>query len=142
MIDLLRAKSLLYSDNYTCVLCRGDVTYTSSCRGIKPLREWFEGGYNLLGFTAADKVVGKASAFIYVLMEVKAVYAHVIGRAALEVLTYYGITVEYDELVDNIRNRRGDGICPFEEAVLDVDVTAPHIAYKVICEKFRKMNLE
>ena len=36
-------------------------------------------------------------------------------------LLRYGIAVQYDVLVDRIQNRRGDGLCPMESAVWDVD---------------------
>lgn len=140
MKDLIKAKSLLESGNYTCVLCHGEECFTSTQRGIAPLMDWFDRPYDYREFCAADKVVGKATAYLYALMYVKAVYARVISVAALEVLDYFGIAVEYDELVDNIRNRLGDGDCPFEKAVADVSIAAPHIAYAIICEKMGKYN--
>jgi hypothetical protein len=33
----------------------------------------------------------------------------------------YGIVAEYETLADYIVNRSGDGICPMEEAVIDID---------------------
>ena len=35
--NLLNARSLLESGNYTCVLCRGDTVYTTTQRGVAPL---------------------------------------------------------------------------------------------------------
>lgn len=139
MKDLTKAKEVLRSDGYTCVMCRENKVYTSDKRGVKPLVFWLEAGEKLQGFSAADKVVGKATAFLYVLHKVTSVYAHVISKSAFKVLTEHGISVEFDELADNIVNRRGDGICPFEAAV--EDVSEPELAYEVIRMKMREMNI-
>lgn len=137
--DLNQAKEILSAREYTCVMCRGDEVYTSTQRGVKPLVVWLESGKDLKGFCAADRVVGKATAFLYVLHGVKAVYAHVISRSALQVLTEHHIETEYRTRVDHIINRQGNGICPFEAAVLDV--VAPDAAYKTIRKKMKEMNI-
>lgn len=137
MKDFKKAKETLFSGGYTCVLCREEEIHTTMLRGVKPLIAWCESKQNFSGYSAADKVVGKATAFLYVLLGVKAVYAGVISRAALQVLSAHSIETEYDELVDNIINRQGDGICPFESAVLDID--DPTIAYNAIRNKMKEM---
>ena len=91
MNDLERAKSILQSGSYTCVLCQGDNLHTSQHRGVRPLLELLE--TDVTGFCAAVKVVGKATAFLYCLLKVKAVHAQVISLAALQVLQEGGITV-------------------------------------------------
>ncbi len=139
MNDLTSAREILDSGDFTCVLCRGDEVETSHDRGVRPLVLRIERGEKLSNFCAADKVVGRATAFLYVILDIKAVYARVISRAALRVLNMYGITTEYGELVDNIFNRSGDGICPFESAVLDID--DPTLAYSAILEKMKEMNI-
>lgn len=139
MKDLNKAKETLFSGEYTCVVCREDAVFTSVRRGVAPLVAWMERGACFEDHCAADKVVGKATAFLYVLLGVKAVYARVISRSAVQVLMDYDISVEYDELVENIINRKGDGICPFEAAVLDVN--EPKEAYKIIREKMKEMNI-
>ena len=139
MTDLDRAKSTLRAGAYTCVLCRGEVSHSSSLRGVKPLVLWRERGTELSDFSAADKVVGKATAFLYVLHRVRAVYAAVISRGALAVLRENGITVEYGELVEHIINRAGDGTCPFEAAVAGA-VDAGD-AYSIILSKMAELGI-
>ena len=117
MHDLKTARSLLEKENYTCVLCRGDDTVTDSRRGVKPLLELLESGRTFAGYSAADKVVGKAAAFLYCLLGVTALHAGVISQPALAVLENAGITVRYDTLVPAIRNRTNTGFCPMETAV-------------------------
>ena len=139
MTDLERAKCRLLQGGFTCVLRKGPAEYTSLTRGVKPLVLWLEDGTDLSGFSAADKVVGKATAFLYVLAGVSALYAAVISESALEVLQHHGIRTEYGEKTTHIINRTGDGICPFESAVLQVD--SAEAAYTVIREKMTQMHL-
>ena len=120
MADLEQAIKLLQDGCYTCVLWGEDRVYTSSSRGVKPLVQWLRSGLNGAGFFAADRVVGKATAFLYVLLGVQAVYAHVISRSALDVLRQFGIDARYGTLVHHIINRKGDGMCPVEAAVTGI----------------------
>ena len=119
MNDLERAKSLLQSGGYTCVLCKDDTVHTSFHRGVRPLLELLE--TDVSGFYAADKVVGKATALLYRLLNVKAVHAQVISQAALQVLQNSPIAVSWDRQVDYIKNRTGDGRCPMEQATEGID---------------------
>lgn len=120
MHDLESARSLLERGNYTCVLCRDGSTVTDSRRGVRPLLELLDSETDFHGYTAADKVVGKAAAFLYCLLGVKALYAGVISQPALSVLEGAGITVRYGTFVPAIRNRAGDGFCPMETAVWEL----------------------
>ena len=119
--DLEAAREKLKTGAYTCVACKGDVTYTATERGVKPLLCWLDQGIDLSDFCAADRVVGRATAFLYCLLGVKAVYARVISTPAAQVLRENGIAVFYDREVPGIINRKGDGPCPFENAVLRID---------------------
>lgn len=115
--DLEKAIDILQKEPYTCVLCKDDIVYTCDKRGVKPLIEWIDCGLDLKGFSAADKVVGNAAAFLYVILGVKEVYAHVMSEAAVSTLEKYGVQVQYNKLVEYIVNRAGTGKCPMEEAV-------------------------
>ena len=119
-IDLTNARHLLDTGDYTCVLCRKDVYHTATERGVKPLLHWLDDGLDTAGFSAADRVVGRATAFLYCLLGVKAVYARVMSRPAMEVLEVNGITAKAGQLVDGIINRKGTGPCPFEAAVMHI----------------------
>lgn len=134
------AKNLLESGGYTCVITDGNTVLTSTQRGVKPLVQFLESGRDLAGFSAADKVVGRATAYLYVLLGVKNLYAQVVSRPALAVLQENGIDTRYGNLVPNIINRKGDGICPFEAAVMDI--TDPQNAYAAIRRKMQEMNIQ
>ena len=79
---------------------------------------------------AADKVVGKAAAFLYVRLGVTHVYAPVMSEPARAVLTAHGIEAAWDTCPPAIRNRAGDGYCPMERAVWDL--TDPAEAEKAV----------
>lgn len=115
--DLTKAMEQLQEGQYTCVLCRGDIMYFSRERGVKPLLDWLDSGIDTKSFSAADKVVGKAAAFLYVLLGVKEIYAHVISQTAMSVFKENHISFQYDISTDHIINRQGTGSCPMEEAV-------------------------
>ena len=130
--DLQTARQLLGNGNYTCVLCREDVTHTSTRRGVAPLLHWLDEGTDLRGFSAADRVVGRATAFLYHLLGIREVYARVMSRPALEVLQQYGIAASWETLVDAIENRQKTGPCPMEYATRNC--TAPEDALTAIRE--------
>lgn len=125
---------------YTCVLGREGTLYTSKERGVKPLLEWIAQGVCLEGFSAADKVVGKATAFLYVLAGVRQVYAPVMSEAAMQVFVRYGIQTEADQIVPAIRNRSNTGLCPMETAVSECET--PEDAYKIILEKLKELSIK
>ena len=58
----------------------------------------------------------------------------------MAVLQENGIDAQYGNLVPNIINRKGDGICPFEAAVMDI--TESQKAYAAIRQKMLEMNIQ
>lgn len=134
--DLLRARQLLEDGSYTCVLCHGQHIYTSTERGVRPLLELPQNDYR--GFSAADKVIGKATAFLYVNLGVRAVYTPIISEAALRILTNNRVAVQYDLTVPAIFNRSRTGFCPMETAVRDIEDL--NGALQAIRDTFARMN--
>lgn len=128
MTDLERAKAVLSQSSYTCVLCKADTVYKSERRGVAPLLQWLDGGVDVRGFAAADRVVGKATAYLYCLMGVKTVYAGVMSASAAKVLEAYGIPASWDCLTDGIMNRQKDGLCPMEAATWDCNTPQEALA--------------
>lgn len=136
--DLTEAINILNSNECTCVLCKENAVYMSTERGVKPLLDWLDNGTDLQGFSAADKVVGKAAAFLYVLLGVKEVYARVMSEGAICVLNDSGISAKYDTSAKNIINRAGTGNCPMEEAV--GELSSPLEALKAVRLKLMQLN--
>jgi len=132
-------REMLDTQGYTCVLRKDDQIYTATERGVKPLVRFLTQGPDLRGCQAADKVVGKATAYLYVLLGAREVYAHVVSRSAAQVLQDHGIAASWGTLAENIINRQGTGICPFEEAVLDIHT--PEEALTAIRAKMEMMNI-
>lgn len=119
--QLEKAKQLLKQEQFTCVLIKDGNVYSSRQRGIQPLLSCYKEKKMELGCSAADKVVGKAAAFFYVLLGTKELYADVISKPALEVLEKAGIPVSFGKMVPAIVNRTGDGFCPMETAVWELE---------------------
>ena len=110
----------LKNESLTLVIEHDGEIYTSTERGVKPLLLLIESCGTLGGAIAADKVVGKAAAFLYLKLEVSEIYADVISTHALALLRENGVKVSVGEEALAIRNRRGDGFCPMETAVMDI----------------------
>ncbi len=137
-VNLEKAKMLLNINDHTCVLSDGQTILTDKRRGVRPLLDILESRRNVSDFSAADKVVGKAAAFLYCLLGVKYLYARVISQSALDVLVNAQVCVEYDQLVPAIRNRTNDGFCPMEQAVWNI--TDPASALLAIYDTLSKLN--
>lgn len=120
MTDLDRAKEYLLQ-GYTCVLVKGEDILTSQKAGIAPMIDFLNEGVDMQNFSVADKIVGRAAAFLFVKAKISAVYGEVLSRGAKKVLEDHGISCEYGELVDNIINRKKTGICPMEETVQNAE---------------------
>lgn len=119
MTDLEKAVKAL--DGHTIALCKGENIITSDKKGISPMIGFIDDGANLRGYSAADLVVGKAAAMLFVKAGIKEVFAKNLSKSGKEYLERHGITVKYDVLTDKILNRSGDGICPMECAVSDTE---------------------
>lgn len=128
--DTQKAKKYLQAHGLTCVLCRGEELVTSDRRGVQPLLELLDSGRDLRGFCAADKVVGRATAFLYCLLGVRAVWARTLSIPAIRVLVSHGISVAGEDVVLGIRNRTDTGPCPMEEATQTTE--DPHQALLAI----------
>lgn len=121
MNDIEKAKKLLSDGNFTCVLCKGDAAYTSTGKGVSPMLTFLENGTELRGFSAADKIVGKAAAMLFVCAGVTEVFAEVMSVGARDYLKSRGVACSCEILTEKIINRKGDGLCPMELAVANID---------------------
>ena len=133
--DLEQAKALLENnEEYTCTACRAGESFASEEHGVRPLMRWLNEGTDLSGASAADRIVGKAAAFLYVLLGVRTVYAPLMSVPARETLCAHGIE---DTVVPAIRNRTDTGFCPMESAVWDI--SDPHEAKAALERKISEM---
>lgn len=119
MSTLEAAITLLREGAHTCILCRNELTLTSEKRGISPLLEHWESG-RLKDAVVADKIIGKAAAMLLILGGARGVYGEVMSETAHGLLLAAGIETAFGTLAPYIINRRGDGLCPMEQAVLEI----------------------
>ena len=137
---LEEAKRFLEDGGYTCVLIQQEKIFQSQKRGVQPLLELLDTDPHWEGAVAADRVVGKAAAFLYVLLQVKAVWAGVISEPAKAVFQEAGIFCAAEQTVPAIRNRANTGFCPMESAVKEM--RDPWIAREVLKETMRRLQTQ
>lgn len=140
-----QAKELLaQKEENTCAIVwkadAGKEPYVSEYKGIRPIMELLKKGESLKGAFIADKVIGKAAAFLMVYGGAVSVYARVISGAAKDIFSKAGICCEFEKEVPYIINRAGDGKCPMESAVWDVEDAAE--AYHILKRKLEEMKAE
>ena len=138
MDDLRTAK--LGLGGHTLCLVRNGEKLTHDGRGVSPMAEFISSGRDLSGYSAADLVVGRAAAMLFVLAGIKSVYAVVISRGGLDYLKERGVTVEYGIVTDVIMNRLGTDRCPMEKAV--EGITDPQKGYEAILKALEEMKKE
>ncbi len=113
------------------MIVNGGGTLTYNEHGIKTLLSLQSG--SLTGSFVADKIVGKAAAMLLVRGGAIEVYAEIISEPALEVFKKHRVICLYGTLVPNIINRDKTGVCPMEQAVLNVGDIGR--AYEILVEK-------
>lgn len=115
---LLQPADLLHQGGHSLVLRNGEVR-TYGRRGVADVLDvLLHDAAFLRGASAADKVVGKGAAALFILGGVKELHADVISKPALCLLQTAPIGLSYGKVVPNIINRRGDSICPVERLCL------------------------
>ena len=114
----INAVALLKKEGYTLILYNESEYRTERARGVAPLLSLLDSGEDASSFCAVDKVVGKAAAFLYILLGIRRIYALTVSESARALLEEHKIIVGYETCVDRIKNRDGTGFCPMESAVL------------------------
>jgi len=134
-MDLLeRAKVLLNDSGASFVAVKEGEEHISNDKGIAPILKILDETPGFLkGAFVADKVIGKAAALLLQYAGVERLYARTLSQLAVQVLDDSFMTYEYDQLVPNIINRTGDGMCPMELKVLEI--SDPTEAYKLLSGK-------
>ncbi|MBQ1787589.1 MAG: DUF1893 domain-containing protein [Erysipelotrichaceae bacterium] len=115
----MELRDTLLEKNYSIVASNGYFSYDS---GIRPVIDRINEKEDFFkGLEVADKIIGKASAMLLSLSGVKKVHAIVLSQAGKDIFDKYDVEYSFDELTDYIVNRRGDGMCPMEMTVKDID---------------------
>lgn len=133
-----KAIEILENENVTLVLLSETETVKSSERGVAALLKLQSEGKDLSSFCAADKVVGKGAAVLFSLLKVREVYSEVMSEGAKKIFDENDIPAFFKTSCKNIINRKGDGLCPIEEAV--GDEKSLEKALELIKERILKME--
>lgn len=130
----------LRREEASCVICReGVILYEGKGRGVAPLLSAYHTDASLFhGAFVYDTVIGKAAACLLVLGGASGAYGELMSESALTFLRAHGIEAQYAELAPHIRNRRGDGLCPMEEAVLEAQ--SAQEGYARLLEAVRRLQ--
>ena len=136
--DLLNAQKVLKQKDATCVFCKDDDVIVSKMRGVKPLIDFIESGNDYSGYSVADKVVGNGAAYLYVILNIKEIFANVISEPACETFKKYGIGYTYQSKVKSIHNRTNTGMCPMEQAVINAQT--PDEAFLCVKRKTEELK--
>lgn len=118
MTDLEKAKDYFYSQKASMVLCKDDEKFITQEKGLTPLINLIESGDDYFEYSACDKVVGRAAAFLYVLLGVKEIHAKIMAKLAIQILDKAEIKYSADEFVDTILDDQLKDTNPLEEVVL------------------------
>ena len=78
-------------EGHSVVCVRKDEARISDERGIRPLLEMIGRGESLCGFCVADKIVGKAAALLFSILQPEALYARVLSEGGATVLEKFKI---------------------------------------------------
>ena len=133
-------KILEEEKDLTLVLVLNKDIYKSSEKGIKSLLQLLNSGKNYLNYSAADKIVGKAAAMLYKLLNVNDIYGEVMSIRAINFLEQNNINFKYKIKTNEIINRKGTGICPMEQTVLNIE--NPTEAKKLLENKLKELKIK
>ena len=115
--------ALFENGAYTLVVQKDGVTvHKDFGRGVGPALQLYDAQPETLkGALVCDTIVGKAAAAIYILGGAAGVYAETMSAAAMELLMANGVDCACKEKTETLLNRQGTGLCPFEQAVLELE---------------------
>jgi len=118
-------------EGHSICLCKNGEYFTDNSKGISPMMKFIAEKKDLSGYSAADIIVGKAAAILFVKVGIVSVYGEVMSEAAKLFLEEHGISYSYETLTKKIINRSGTDICPMEKTVTNIsDTEKGYIALK------------
>lgn len=118
---LQSAINLIHEGTAACVIIKDNrIIKTGYSRGINQILTFYD--ENILKNTfVVDKIIGKAAAMVIVSGGALACYGGTMSKDAAEYLKKHHIDFSHGNLVEKIINRTGDGICPMEESVMEIE---------------------
>jgi hypothetical protein len=120
----------------------GEITLTFVGSGVKPIYDFVSKNIEQLdrfySLYWGDRVVGKASALLLLLVKPKYIYGELMSEEAIKILSQNNIPYSFGKKVPYIMNIRQDDMCPFEKSVLDVNEV--ELALQKIAEVFESLK--
>ncbi len=139
--DILKsARQMIKEEKASCVIIKNhEIIHSVKGPGVAPLITLYENNPDILKDAfIVDKVIGKAAAMIAEYAGVKKVYGLVMSTAANSYLQEHNIQAAYGTCVTMISNRTGDGLCPLEKAVMNVEDAQE--AYRLLKDTIKKLQ--
>lgn len=140
MRPLKKAKQMIKKGEAGCVIIKdNEIIRSLSGRGVSPLITIYENEPQVMQDSyIIDKIIGKAAAMIIMLGGAKKVYGEIISVSGYDFLQEQGCTVDYGQKVEQIVNRSGDGMCPLEKSILNIE--DPEKAYQQLKRTLNRLK--
>jgi hypothetical protein len=120
--DLYIAKNHLVNNKMKiAIVSNSCVLHSSDQNGILFLKKLYFEGLDFSSASIADKVVGSAAAWIIILLQIKNIYADLISKRALFILSDNCNNLEFKNKTDFIFNKEKNDICPMEKKFISVN---------------------
>lgn len=130
MSRLQNAIERLKTQQLSCIALKGDDEYISTERGLRPLMKPLRVDPDFFkDAIIIDRVIGKSAAFLLIRARIQRLHTIMISTHAIILLEKHKIPFTYEKEVPYIINDTQTGMCPMEEAVLDIeDVEEAYLA--------------
>ena len=138
----IKAKNMIRNEEASCVFIKdNEIIRSVKGRGVAPLISIYEKEPEIMQESfVVDKVIGKAAAMIITLGKAKKIYGQIMSRPAYDFLKKHDFKVEYETMIDNIKNRAGDDLCPLEKSVINIE--DPQTGYDQLKKTLRKLKAD
>ena len=136
MNDIEKAKSCLAG--HSICLCRDGEVITDDGRGISPMMRFIAEERDMKGYSAADIIVGKAAAMLFVKAGIVSVHGKTMSVSGRDHLEAHGIPCSWDIITEKIIDRTGNDICPMEKVVADIEDA--ELGYKALSKRLAEIR--
>ncbi len=138
MTDLELARQAL--PGHTLALCKNGEVLCSDLRGLAPMVRLLREGRDLTGYSAADRVVGRAAALLFLKAGIRELYADTLSEGAAALLTAHGLPFSCCVRTERILNRAQTDLCPMEQAVVGTD--DPALGWAQILQRLEELQAD
>lgn len=138
--DIQIAKELLNKEDIVITMVKnGEVLFSSNKKGIRPFFEALEKFPRdvFSRCSIADRVIGKAALMLAAYLGAKDIYTPLASQHALSSALSLKLHLNAQITVPFIINRTGDGMCPMEKTVLNIN--DPEKAFDALKNKLQEM---